>query len=176
MYGLYALLLTALSTSMGPSIFPHTASVYPYPMNPAYKSATFRVEIFEYAMNLGIVWTLNPDIFLPLTYQDRDQFCTVKGRARYEFRALNDACSVGNIPSGVLGTGGNPDTCQTRVESHHTFNIKLFFLQSELYSPQFSDYISFLRWVRIPLQIEYSLWALFPYLCVRFDKSVSVAF
>ena len=32
-------------------------------------------------------------------------------KVRCKVRALYDACSVANIPSGVLGTKVNPDTC-----------------------------------------------------------------
>ena len=42
--------------------------------------------------------------------QDRAQFFTVKGRERCKFPALDDACSVANIPRGVLSTRVHPDT------------------------------------------------------------------
>ena len=42
----------------------------------------------------------------------------MKGRAKCRFRALYDACSVANIPSGVLGTKVNPDTCRISLDGH----------------------------------------------------------
>ena len=42
----------------------------------------------------------------------------MKGRAKCGFRALYDACSVANIPSGVLGTKVNPDTCRISLDGH----------------------------------------------------------
>ena len=45
----------------------------------------------------------------------------MKGRATCKFRALYDACSVGNIPRGVLGTRVNPKTCRIRVDGQIRF-------------------------------------------------------
>ena len=45
-----------------------------------------------------------------MTHWGRDS--TDKGRTRYKFRALDDACSVFNIPRGVLGTRVNPYMCE----------------------------------------------------------------
>ena len=86
----------------------------------------------------GIVCTLNPDIILsgdldlakssPVLYRE---FCTQdgnlvprcsQGRARCKFRALYDACSVANIPRGVLG---NPDTCRIRVDGQIRFAYRI---------------------------------------------------
>ena len=36
---------------------------------------------------------------------------SLKAEQNAKFRALYDACSVANIPSGVPGTRVNPDTC-----------------------------------------------------------------
>ena len=94
--------------------FLDTASVNTYPVNPTYESATFWIRSpqwqFWIRYESGIVWTLNPDIFYPVMKQDRAQFFTVKGRERCKFPALDDACSVGNIPRGVLSTRVHPDT------------------------------------------------------------------
>ena len=42
----------------------------------------------------------------------------MKGRAKCRLRALYDACAVANIPSGVLGTKVNPDTCRISLDGH----------------------------------------------------------
>ena len=44
-----------------------------------------------------------------------------QGRARCKFRALYDACSVANIPRGVLGTRVNSDTCGKRLDTQIRF-------------------------------------------------------
>ena len=46
----------------------------------------------------------------------------IQSRARCNFRALYDACSVANIPRGVLGTRVNPDTCRISVEGKFDLN------------------------------------------------------
>ena len=87
------------------------------------------VEIFEYATNPPppspppypeIVWMQKPDAKAgssPVLYRE----CAVQegilvarfsqGKVGCKFRALCDACSVNNIPRGVLGTRVNSDTC-----------------------------------------------------------------
>ena len=45
----------------------------------------------------------------------------IQSRARCKFRALYDACSVANIPRGVLGTRVNPDTCRISVDGQIRF-------------------------------------------------------
>ena len=50
--------------------------------------------------------------FYPVMKPVRAQFFTVKGGERCKFRALDDACSVANIPRGVLCTRVNPDACR----------------------------------------------------------------
>ena len=45
----------------------------------------------------------------------------IQSRARCKFRALYDACSVANIPRGVLGTIVNPDTCRISVDGQIRF-------------------------------------------------------
>ena len=99
-----------------------------------------RVEIFfMIRFESGIVCTLNPDIILsgdfarssPVLYRE---FCTQdgnlvprcsQGRARCKFRALYDACSVANIPRGVLGTRVNPDTCRISVDGQIRFAVRI---------------------------------------------------
>ena len=44
-----------------------------------------------------------------------------QGRGRCKFCALYNACSVANIPRGVLGTAVNPDTCQIGVDRQIRF-------------------------------------------------------
>ena len=44
-----------------------------------------------------------------------------QGRARCKFCALYNACSVANIPRGVLSTAVNPDTCQIGVDRQIRF-------------------------------------------------------
>ena len=78
---------------------------------------------------------LNPDIFLcgdvtrssPVLYR---KYCIQdgnlvprfsQGRARCKFCALYNACSVANIPRGVLGTGVNLDTCRIGVDRQIRF-------------------------------------------------------
>ena len=96
-----------------------------------------RVEIFfMIRFESGIVCTVNPDIILsgdlarssPVLYRE---FCTQdgslvprcsQGRARCKFRALYDACSVANIPRGVLG---NPDTCRILVDGQIRFAYRI---------------------------------------------------
>ena len=87
----------------------------------------------------GIVCTLNPDIILsgdlarsrPVLYRE----CCIQdgnlvprcsqGRARCKFRVLYDACSVANIPRGVLGTRVNPDTCRISVDGQIRFAFRI---------------------------------------------------
>ena len=84
----------------------------------------------------GIVWALNEDNILsgdvarssPVLYRE----CCIQdgnlvprcsqGRARCKFCALYDACSVANIPRGVLGTRVNPDTCRICVDGQIRFD------------------------------------------------------
>ena len=48
----------------------------------------------------------------------------IQSRARCKFRALYDACSVANIPRGVLGTRVNPDTCRISVDEQIRFESR----------------------------------------------------
>ena len=79
--------------------------------------------------------TLNPDTFLSgdVTRSTSVLCCEYciqdgnlvprfsEGRARCKFRALYDAGSFANIPSGVLGTRTNPDTCGIRMDGQMPF-------------------------------------------------------
>ena len=78
--------------------FPDTASVHTYPVNAAYESAPFWIRSslergnFWIRYESGIVWTLNPGIFLsgdvtrssPVLYRE---YC-IQGRARCKFPTL----------------------------------------------------------------------------------------
>ena len=57
---------------------------------------------------------MDAKFFYPVIKQERAQFFTVKGRERCKFPAF-DACSVANIPRGVLSTRVHPDT-RIRIE------------------------------------------------------------
>ena len=66
----------------------------------------------------GIGWTLNLDIFL-------SGHVTRSSPVLYREYSIQDgnfhACSVANIPRGVLGTRVNPDTCRIRVDGQVRF-------------------------------------------------------
>ena len=122
---------------LNPLLLPDTASVHTYPMYPANESATFWMRYES-----GIVRTLNQDnvssgdvtrsspvLYRKYCIQDgnlvpRFSLLPVDGRvsrARLKFRALYNACSVANIPRGVLGTKVNPDTPLIRVDGQIWF-------------------------------------------------------
>ena len=77
-----------------------------------------RVEI----MNTLWIWNrvdASPDIF---SSRDQTRTSPVLYRERQsKIRAFYDACSVANIPRGVLDTRVNPDTCRIRVEGQIRF-------------------------------------------------------
>ena len=121
--------------------FLHKASVHLHPVNPAYESA-LQSWNFLIRYESWIVWTLNPDIFLIqwrdkiepsslpwilyLRWQPRSQVVSLtrprRSRRGHWERGCSrwlppyDACSVVNIPRGVLGTRVNPGTCRIRVD------------------------------------------------------------
>ena len=80
-------------------------------IRPAYESATLQSGNFWIRSECGNLWTLDPEFFYAVTWKNRAQFFTVKGRARSKFRALYDACSAANIPRGVQWIGLNTCTC-----------------------------------------------------------------
>ena len=122
-----------LSESLERAI-PDTASVHTYPVDPTYESA-LQSGNFCIRNESGIVRTLNPNTFLSgdvtrLTSVLCCEYCIQdgnlvprfsEGRARCKFRALYDAASFANIPSGVLGTRTNPDTCGIRMDGQMPF-------------------------------------------------------
>ena len=66
--------------------FPGTASVHTYSLNPYLFESALQNENVWIRYESGVVRTLNPDIFYPVTQQDRAQFVTVKGRERRKFQ------------------------------------------------------------------------------------------
>ena len=113
---------------------PDAASIHMYLVNPACESALQSGNVWI-CYEFGIVWMLNPDIFLsgdvtrssPGLYHE---YCIQdgnliprfsQGRARCKFCVLYNACSVANIPRGVLGTGVNPDMCRIGVDRQIRF-------------------------------------------------------
>ena len=126
--------------------FPDTVFVHRYPVNPAYESATFlfcppesrivntlwirnRVDAESGYFLSNDVTRLSPVLYRKYCIQDgnlvpRFSLLPVDGRvsrARLKFRALYNACSVANIPRGVLGTRVNPKTCRIRVDRQIRF-------------------------------------------------------
>ena len=107
-------------------LFPDTASVHTYPVNPAYESATFWIRSPEWKL-LNTLWIRNrvgakPRYFLsgevtrssPVLYHE---YCILNCIQNGNL----DACSLDNIPRRVLGTRVNSDTCRIRVDGQIRF-------------------------------------------------------
>ena len=104
-----------------------------------FESALLSGNFFMLRFESGIVLALNQDYILsddvarssPVLYRE----CCIQdgnlvprcsqGRARCKFCALYDACSVANIPRGVLGTRVNPDTCRICVDGQIRFAYRI---------------------------------------------------
>ena len=97
--------------------FPGTASVHTYPVNPAYESTTFWIRSPEWKF-LITLWIRNR-----VDAKPRDIFLSgdVTRSSPVLYREYLDACSVANIPRGVLGARVYPDTCRIRVEGQIWF-------------------------------------------------------
>ena len=96
--------------------FPGTASVRTYPVNPAYESTTFWIRSPEWKF-LNTLWIWNrvdakSGYFLP---------GDVTRSSPVLYREYLDACSVANIPRGVLGARVYPDTCRIGVDGQIRF-------------------------------------------------------
>ena len=134
----------------------HEKSLVPPLRHILAKAASTRIRTFfnprplESALQRGNFWrTLNPDAFLsgdvttsnPVLYREyciQDGNLVVRfsqGRAICKFRALHNACSVANFPSGVLGTRVKPDTSRIRLDGQIRFDYG-YLWTSKLLNPE----------------------------------------
>ena len=97
--------------------FPDTASVHTYPKNPAYESTTFLICSPEWKF-LNTLWIQNR-----VDAKPRDIFLSgdITRSSPVLYHEYLDACSVANIPRGVLGARVYPDTCRIRVDGQIRF-------------------------------------------------------
>ena len=84
--------------------------------NPLHFESALQSRNFWIRYESGIVRTLNSDIFLS---------GDVTRSSSVLYREYLDACSVANIPRGVLGARVNPDTCPIRVDGQIRFELRI---------------------------------------------------